>query len=152
MTDKPFRALPPDNFAPLLELLKREVADIEGRLDPTLLRLSAHELARLAVDGEVWQIASPPRGCIVLTPLSHALHIGRIAVAAEHRGKGFGRGLVDLAETRARALRRPALEVLLRVEQASARAFYAAVGFTVAAEIRHPGEAQPHAVTLQRAV
>lgn len=57
-----------------------------------------------------------------------------IAVDAHHRGNGVGRKLLTLAETRARRLGRPAIQLSVRLHNAAALRLYAANGYGL---VRH---------------
>ena len=60
--------------------------------------------------------------------------IGLVAVAAEHRGRGFGRRLVQGAEAWCAAQGLQTLEVITQGQNVPARALYAASGFSCATE------------------
>lgn len=146
----PHRAQDPYDWAALLGLLQREFAYMDARVDPpsSIHRLTAAELARQAMTGEIWVIGTPPVACMVLTLKPHALYIGKVAVAASHRGRGLARRLISLAEDRARALGLPALELQVRVELTENHAIYQAMGFRISAETAHPGYDHPTSYTF----
>lgn len=157
MTDAaptPFRCHPPFDAAAILRLLQAEFAHMEGRIDPpsSLGALTPGAIEALAQGGEVWVIGVPPVACVFLTPRPGALYLGKLAVAASHRRRGFARALVELAETRARALGLPLLELQTRVELAENHATFRALGFVEAGRTAHPGFDRPTTVTFRRAV
>lgn len=67
------------------------------------------------------------------TPFTHpsrALHVDQLAVDPAHQGRGIGRALMRAAEALARELGCPELDLTVRADNAGARAFYAALGYT----------------------
>ena len=68
---------------------------MHGRIDPPS---SMHALTLAAVQdqegtGEVWTIGSPPLAAVFLTPKPKSPYLGKLAVAADHRGRGLARVL-----------------------------------------------------------
>ncbi|UAL29397.1 GNAT family N-acetyltransferase [Nocardioides rotundus] len=87
--------------------------DLDGRdLDPTTRHLTVHDDDRLA-------------GCLRLVDDGDVLRIGRVAVAASHRGRGVAAALMDAAMARVgdRPCRLDAQTYLV--------GFYASYGFAV---------------------
>lgn len=148
----PRRAQAPYDWQALLTLIRTEFAGMEGRIDPpsSMHRLTAEDLARQAETGEIWVIDTPPIACVVLTPLPHALYVGKLAVSGAHRGQGLARNLIDLAEARARARALPALELQVRVELVENHGFFAALGFRQTATTAHPGYDRPTSYTFTK--
>ena len=138
----------------ILALLKAEFAYMDGRIDPpsSLHDLTPEALSDQAARGEIWVIGRPPLASIFLTPKPQALYLGKLAVAADHRGQGLARQLVDLAETRARALNLPALELQTRVELTGNHATFRALGFVETGRTAHQGYDRPTSVTFRRPV
>ncbi len=147
----PYRATDPALWPLILGLLQAEFAYMEGRIDPPS---SLHTLTResLPPTTEVWVIGTPPVACVFLTPEPDALYVGKLAVAASHRGQGLARALIDLAETRARALERPALELQTRVELTENHASFRALGFVETGRNAHAGFDRPTSITFRREV
>ena len=143
----PRRATPADLPA-TLALIQSAFAFMEGRIDPpsSMHRLTVEDLAQ----SEVWVIGAPPLSCIVLTPKTDALYLGKLAVDPSERGKGHARALVDTAETRARALGLPALELQTRVELIENQRLFEAMGFTELARTAHAGYDRPTSITYRR--
>jgi ribosomal protein S18 acetylase RimI-like enzyme len=141
-------------FAAVLALIRAAFADMEGRIDPpsSMHALTVEGLAAQAETAEVWAIGHPPAACVILTPKPQTLYIGKLAVAAEHRRHGHARALIALAETRARALGLPALELQTRVELTENHAAFRALGFTETGRSAHPGYSRPTSITFRRAV
>ncbi|AWD22397.1 GNAT family N-acetyltransferase [Fuscovulum blasticum] len=148
----PYQCLAPFDWSALLTLIQTEFAFMEGRIDPpsSMHRLTAAAIAEQAAQAEVWAIGTPPIACVFLTAKPGALYIGKLAVAAPHRGQGLARHLIDLAERRARALGLPALELQTRVELVENQATFRALGFVETGRTAHTGYAQPTSVTFRR--
>jgi GNAT superfamily N-acetyltransferase len=140
-------------WPPVLALLREAFAFMEGRIDPpsSLRDLTPEALDRQARDGEIWVIGAPV-ACVFLTRKSGVLYVGKLAVAAHHRGQGLARRLVDQAETRAREMGLPALELQTRVELVENHAAFQAMGFEEVGRTAHPGFDRPTSITYRRAV
>jgi ribosomal protein S18 acetylase RimI-like enzyme len=150
----PLKATDPCDWPALLALIRAEFAFMDGRIDPptSMHALTAEAIADQARTGEIWFIDHPPVACIFLTPKPEALYLGKLAVAASHRRQGLARQLIDLAETRARALHLPVLELQTRVELTRNHATFRALGFTEVARTAHPGFDRPTSITFRRPV
>lgn len=150
----PYQCVDPCDWAALLRLIQAEFAYMEGRINPpsSMLALTADSLAAQSRLAEIWAIGRPPQACVVLTPRPAALYIGKLAVAAARRRQGHARRLIDLAETRARALGLPWLELQTRVELVENQAAFTAMGFAEVARTAHPGFDRPTSITFRRAV
>ena len=150
----PYRVQAPYDWQSLLALIQTAFAHMDGRIDPpsSMHALTEADLARQSTKAEIWAISpdpkAPPVACVVLTPKAHALYVGKLAVAKTHRGQGLARRLITLAETRARALGLPALELQVRVELAENHATFRALGFRKTAETAHPGYTRPTSCTF----
>jgi predicted N-acetyltransferase YhbS len=141
----PHRAVAPYDWQALRDLIARAFAGMEGRIDPpsSLHRLTALDIARQAIEGEVWVIGMPAVACVFLTRLPHALYLGKLAVDPAHHRKGHGRALIGLAEDRARQLGLPALELSTRIELVENHATFKALGFVPTASTAHAGFDRP---------
>lgn len=150
----PHQCLAPYDWAALLRLIQTEFAYMDGRIDPpsSMLALTPAAIADQAAKAEVWAIGTPPQACVFLTPKADALYIGKLAAAAAHRRKGHARTLIALAETRARALGLPFLELQTRIELSDNQRAFAALGFQETARTAHAGYARPTSITYRRAV
>ena len=151
---QPQRLDPTADFAPVLRLIQTEFAYMDGRIDPpsSMHRLTTADLARQAAEGEVWVIGTPAIACMVLTPKPDCLYLGKLAVAAAHRGQGLARIMVDLACARAQARGLPAVELQTRVELTANQAAFCALGFIEVARTAHAGYARPTSITFRKAV
>ncbi len=143
----------PALWSAILKLLQDAFAYMEGRIDPpsSLRDLTPEVLDQQARTGEIWIIGAPI-ACVFLTPKPGALYLGKLAVSADHRGRGLARRLVDQAETRARALRLPALELQTRVELIENHRVFEAMGFAETGRTAHPGYDRPTSITYRRPV
>ena len=149
----PRLAQDPALWPPILALLREAFAFMEGRIDPpsSLAALTEEAMTRQSRTGEIWIIGAPV-ACVFLTPKPQALYIGKLAVAASQRGQGFARRLIDHAETRARQLQLPALELQTRVELVENQATFRALGFVEAGRTAHSGYDRPTSITYFRLV
>ena len=73
-----------------------------------------------------------------------------MAVAADQRGTGLARPLVELAAERARPHGVETLELQTRVELVENHAAFARLGFVQTATCAHPGYTRPTSVVLRR--
>ena len=139
----PVRLSPEDDPAPVLALIRAEFAFMDGRIDPpsSMHRLTAADVSRQAAAGEVWVLgpAGAPLACVFFTAKPETLYIGKLAVAEAARGQGHARSLVTLAETRARALGLPVLELQTRIELNENHATFERLGFARVGGTAHPG-------------
>lgn len=149
----PQLATDPILWPAILSLLHEAFAYMEGRIDPpsSLRDLTPDALTRQTQAGEIWVIGAPV-ACVFLTPKTEALYIGKLAVAASHRGQGLARRLIDLAEERARVLRLPALELETRVELVENQTAFQAMGFVETGRTAHAGFDRPTSITYRRPV
>ena len=143
----------PALWPPILALLRQAFAYMDGRIDPpsSLRDLTPEALTRQARVGEIWIIGAPV-ACVFLTPKPGALYVGKLAVAESHRGQGLARRLIDRAETRAREMGLPELELQTRVELVENQATFVAMGFREVGRTAHEGFDQPTSITYRRAV
>ena len=143
----------PALWPPILALLRQAFAYMDRRIDPpsSLRDLTPEALTRHARVGEIWIIGAPV-ACVFLTPKPGALYVGKLAVAVSHRGQGLARRLIDRAETRAREMGLPALELQTRVELVENQATFVAMGFREVGRTAHEGFARPTSITYRRAV
>jgi ribosomal protein S18 acetylase RimI-like enzyme len=149
----PKLATDPTLWPAVLALLQQAFAYMEGRIDPpsSLRDLTPEALTRQTEVGEIWIIGAPV-ACVFLTPRPGALYIGKLAVAASHRGQGLARRLIDQAEVRARVMRLPALELQTRVELVENQATFRAMGFQEVGRTAHQGFDRPTSITYRRAI
>lgn len=150
----PTRVTPPYDWSNLLALIRAEFAYMDGVIDPpsSMHRLTEAEIARQAEEGEVWVIGTPAVACMFLTVKGDWLYLGKLAVAADQRGKGLARDLVDLAMSRARALGLAGVELQTRIELTANHATFRALGFTETGRSAHPGYDRPTTLTFRRAL
>jgi GNAT superfamily N-acetyltransferase len=149
----PRLATDPDLWPVILALLHDAFAYMDGRIDPpsSLRDLTPDALGRHTRTGEIW-ILGAPVACVFMTPKPGALYLGKLAVAASHRGQGLARRLIDQAELRAREMGLPMLELQTRVELVENQAAFQAMGFVEAGRTAHAGFDRPTSITYWRAV
>ena len=137
-----------------LALIRRVFAEHDGRVDPpsSMHRMTLDDLEQAAREGEVWGIGARPTACVILSVKGDALYLSKLAVAADHRGKGLARVLIDCAVQRARAHGLSALELQTRVELVENHATFRALGFEKVGETRHEGYDRTTSITMRRPV
>ena len=140
------------DLAQVLDLIRSEFFYMEGVIDPpsSAGRLTLGDLEQ--GQGEVWVLGDPLFACMVLTPKTDALCLGKLAVHGAERRRGFARRLVDHALVRARQLGLSAVDVQVRVELRANQRAFAAMGFAEVARTAHAGFDRPTSVTMRRVV
>lgn len=138
----------------VLDLIQVSFASMDGVVDPpsSIHRLDLAALCRAAVVGEVWSLDTPPRAAVILTPKADVLYLGKLAVAASHRRRGYAAQMVDLAMMRARARGLAAVELESRVELTQVHMAFAALGFVEVGRTAHAGYQRPTSITMRRPV
>jgi len=138
----------------VLALILDAFAFMEERIDPpsSAHRLTVAEMAAQAGKGAVWVVedAGGPVACVFARRKGDALYLGKLAVAASHRGRGLARALVAAAEAEARALGLARLELETRIELSENHAAFARMGFAKTGESAHAGYARPTSITMSR--
>jgi ribosomal protein S18 acetylase RimI-like enzyme len=147
----PYRLTPTDDFTAILALITRAFAGMHSRIDPPS-SLASLTIAALQTGGEVWAIGTAPVACMILTPHPDHLHLGKLAVDPAHQGRGVARILTTHAETRARALGLPRLQLQTRVELIENHRVFTALGFIQTAATAHPGYTRPTSLTFTKEV
>ncbi|MCX7888501.1 MAG: GNAT family N-acetyltransferase [Rhodobacteraceae bacterium] len=152
----PRRLGPDDDLAPVLALIHAAFAPMAGLVDPpsSAAALDAAALGAMARDAELWVMEDDgaPVAAMILSPRPGCLHVGKLAVAADRRGEGHARRMIDHAARRARALGLGQLELQARVELAGNHAAFRALGFVEAGRTAHPGYDRPTSITFRRPV
>lgn len=147
--DSPRRLAPDDPALPaVLDQIREAFAYMDGVVDPpsSIHRLTLDDLRK----GDVWALGDPPVAAMMLTVKGDALYLGKLAVAAAHRGQGLSRRMVEAAVARAAALGLPAVELQTRVELTANQAAFTAMGFAETARTAHPGYDRPTSITYRR--
>ena len=137
------------DFGPVLRLIQSEFAYMEGRIDPPSSMRDLTEQT-LAAAPEVWALGDPPVACMVLRPKDNFLYLGKLAVAAGHRGQGLARRMVALAEERAATLGLDGVELQTRIELVENQQAFRAMGFAETARTAHKGYASPTSITFRK--
>lgn len=150
------RLTPEDDPLPVLDLIRRAFAAMEGRIRPesSVHRMTAETLRAQAAASEVWILenAAGPVATMTLTSQENSLYIGKLAIAGDFRGRGFARQLVRHADQRARTLGLRELELQTRVELTENQALFAHLGFREVARTAHPGFDLPTSITYRTTV
>ncbi|HAT86878.1 MAG TPA: N-acetyltransferase [Rhizobiales bacterium] len=149
--DRPRRCEPNDPvLGEVLKLIQASFAYMESRIDPpsSMYKLTLANISEQCETGEVWTIGEPVQACIFLTYQKNSLYLGKMAVASEARGKGYGWDLIALAESRAKALGFEALELNTRIELLENHRIFETFGFGKSAENAHPGYDRPTYITM----
>jgi GNAT superfamily N-acetyltransferase len=150
-TDSPRRIAPDDAaLGDVLALIRGAFAFMDGVIDPPS---SMHRLTLADLQGpEVWAIGTPPVACVVLTPKTDILYLGKLAVVDAARGQGLARRLVNLALTRALDLGLRAVELQVRIELTGNQAAFQAMGFAEIGRTAHAGYSHPTSITYRRMI
>ncbi len=143
---------PDEDMTPVHTLLTAAFASMDGIIDPpsSLGRMTPADLAAEAQASELWVLEPGPVACMILTDKGDTLYMGKLAVAASHRGQGLSRVMIDHAAARARALGRPSVTLQTRVELTANHAAFRAMGFAEIARTAHPGYDRPTSITYRR--
>lgn len=142
---KPLHAQDPYDWPHLRDLIVHAFSGMDGRIAPpsSAHNLTAANIAEQARTGEVWVIGAPAVACVFLTPLPHALYLGKLAVDPAVQRMGYARRLIGVAELRAHALGLTALEVWTRIELVENHATFRALGFVQTGSRTHAGYDRP---------
>lgn len=146
------RLTPQDDMEAVHALLTEAFAYMEGRIDPpsSLNRMTPHTLRKEAATKELWAILDPhPVACMILTPKTDTLYLGKLATAASHRSMGLSRRLIDIGLTRARALGLLSITLETRVELVRNQKFFTSMGFTEVTRTAHTGYDRPTSITYR---
>ena len=137
-------------------MLVSAFAFMEGRIDPpsSLTRMGPETLADKAATETLLLVEQDGRliGCAFCDPQPPVLYLGKIAVAADARGRGLARAMVVRAEEIARSQGLDALELQTRIELIENHATFARLGFVETGRTCHPGYDRPTSVTMRRPV
>lgn len=138
----------------LLRLLQTSFAYMDGRIDPpsSLHRLDEPALQAKARDEHLIVARDAGRlvGCAFADVRADVIYVGKLAVAADVRGRGIARALIDAADDLARRFGKPRLELQTRVELVENQRTFEALGFRKVAETAHAGFDRPTSITMQR--
>ena len=114
----PHRAQSPYDWPASFALIRTACAGMEGRIGPpsSATKLTPEAVKDPSQMAEIWVIGQPPLACMILTPKPGKLYPGKLAVGPAGHGSGLARTLASLAESRARSLDVPMLELETRVK------------------------------------
>ena len=133
----PERLSPTDpRLTETLALIARVFAEHDGRIDPpsSMHRMTLDDLARSALQGELWVIGAPPVACVQLRKQGQTLYLSKLAVDPDSRRQGLAQRLIATAEKRAQAL-----ELQTRIELTENHAAFKTLGFREIGRSAHPG-------------
>ena len=150
-----FHQLPPEaDMTDVHALLIAAFAYMEGRIDPpsSLTRMTPASFSEAAMAGELWVAGTPPVACMVLTPQTDTLYLGKMAIAPSHRGSGLARRMIAHATERAKALGLPSVTLQTRIELVENQKAFTALGFTETGRTAHAGYPSPTSITYCREV
>lgn len=145
-----FHQLPPEaDMTDVHALLIAAFAYMEGWIDPpsSLTRMTPASFSEAAKAGELWVAGTPPLACMVLTPQTDTLYLGKMAIAPSHRGSGLARRMIAHALERAKALGLPSLTLQTRIELVENQKAFTALGFTETGRTAHAGYPSPTSIT-----
>ncbi|MFW2541621.1 GNAT family N-acetyltransferase [Primorskyibacter sp. 2E107] len=136
----------------LLTLIRRSFAEMDGIIDPpsSAHRLTPQSLAAKARSEHLYLCGTPLTGCAFFAPRPDALYIGKLAIAPDAQRSGLGRAFIAAAETLARRLTLPKLQLETRIELTGNHAAFAALGFVKTAQKAHPGFTRPTSITMEK--
>lgn len=145
-----------DDWTPVLDLLQREFAYMDGRIDPpsSLNRWSTDKMqAEAALGCAILAYRDNCLiGCAFTKPQGNALYVGKIAVDQDHRGTGLLRMMMSVANRLALGAGCSTLRLQTRIELVENHAAFAAIGFCKVSETAHPGYDRPTSITMQKPV
>jgi ribosomal protein S18 acetylase RimI-like enzyme len=134
--------------------LTEAFAEMDGVIDPpsSLAQMTAHTLRDKVRTEDLFVIrdASGLIGCLLGQARRESYYIGKLAVAAPHRGRGHARALVEASARHARARGLHALDLQSRVELTGNHACFARMGFVVTGATSHPGYGRPTSYSFRR--
>jgi ribosomal protein S18 acetylase RimI-like enzyme len=105
------------------------------------------DTAAPSMDPELAPVQVRLAGLIVLEESVDHLYVDNVAVAPGHRGRGWGRVLLDFADERARRAGLPALRLVTNELMTENRALYAHLGWVETGRVTIRGR---HAVTFTK--
>ncbi len=145
-----------DRWDALLDLILASFAYMNGRIDPpsSALALTSETLKAKAFSEIAYAALDDKHlvGCIFCRPEAESLYVGKLAVLPTAQGKGIGRRLLALAETKARELGLKTLRLETRIELTDNHATFAAWGFRKTAENRHAGFDRTTSIEMRKAI
>lgn len=153
MTDVTRITLPYD-FTPMMDLIQRSFAYMDGVIDPpsSMHSLTVADLEQAADEGVALAIGDPPVACALCKEAGDALYVAKIAVDHRQRGSGMARALIAEAEIIARQRNLNWLELQTRVELTENHKTFTALGFIKVAETAHAGYNHPTSITMRKRV
>ena len=138
----------------LLTLLRDAFAETEPRIDPpsSVMRLTPAALVARSHEEALFlaQDRDGLVGCIFAKHDGDAVYVSKLAVCADRRRDGIGRGLMAAAEDHARRLGARWLTLETRIELTENHATFGALGFVRVAERAHAGYDRPTFIEMHK--
>lgn len=146
----------PYDWRALMQLLEDSFAYMEGRIGPpsSLNKMTEQDISDFAMRERLLVIEenAAARACLFVTEHSDCLYLGKLAVEAPARGRGFAHMLVKEAEQIAMSLALPSLELETRIELTENHAAFEKLGFVKIGETRHEGYEHATSITMRKVV
>ncbi|WP_425098520.1 GNAT family N-acetyltransferase [Tropicibacter sp. S64] len=141
-----------DDWTGLLALIRGSFAYMDGVIDPpsSAHRLTLETLRARARAEHLYITPGPLLGCAFFAQRPEALYMGKLAIAPEAQGQGLGRAFLREAETLARRLSLPRLQLETRIELTRNHAAFTAFGFAITDRKAHPGFTRITSVTMEK--
>ncbi|MFV0474887.1 MAG: GNAT family N-acetyltransferase [Pikeienuella sp.] len=150
------RAGAEEDWTAIRALVAEAFAFMAGRIDPpsSIHRWTPGIFREEAGAGAAFLAHRGGRliGCVFTRPEGDALHLGKLAVAGDQRGRGIARALVEAAAEEALGRGLAHLRLQTRIELVENHAAFAAMGFLKTGEEAHPGLSRPTSITMTRAL
>ncbi len=146
------RAATPEDAAWIAALIRLAFAHQSVATDPppsALLETAASVAAHFARGGG-GAVAGGEAAALLWEAKAAALHLRRLSVHPQHRGRGLARRLIGAAEAAARRCDLSLLCLSTRLALADNRRLFAACGFVETARHAHPGYAAPTYVDMEK--
>ncbi|MEZ4634337.1 MAG: GNAT family N-acetyltransferase [Caldilineaceae bacterium] len=136
----------------LLSIIRAAFEQYRGRLDPPSGAHSEDESSiRAKLTGETavlaWEEGKPVAAVFYQVCPDH-VYLHRLAVLPSHRGRGFGRRLVDYVEAQALILERPRVQLGVRLALPENLDYYQRLGYRILEYASHPGYTEYTYVTM----
>ena len=152
MTRTPYPVTADNDILDVLRLIQDAFAYMEGRIHPpsSMQSLTAENRRAHCRSGEIWAVGKPLVACVVLTEKGNDLYVGKLAVGPNARHKGYARGLIAHAETRAKALGKLGLLLNVRIELTENHAAFEKMGFDQTGTGTPPGLSKPTYLIMRK--
>lgn len=139
----------------LARLINAAFSPYKGRLKPesSALQETPEAVRTKLVDGHGSGIASfGPNlaGCVLFKQTGTNVYFGRLAVLADHRGRGVARALIEFVEAEARRAGALSVSLEVRVALPDNQRLFQAAGYREVARHAHPGFTEPTSIEMRK--